>query len=262
MPVALDTDRLLRETFVAQVEHHWVLGSTNDRACECAAARPGSLPLLIVADRQTAGRGRGSNRWWTGAGSLACSLLLDPRPFGIDPGRGPLVSLAAGVALVRAVAPLVPQRTVGLRWPNDVLAGGRKLAGILIEVVPQRLHVIGIGLNTNSTIREAPEELRRTAVTLRDLTGTEHDHTAILRDLLRHLEVLLRQLGADPETIGAEADAVCLHRGQMLTLKQDSRTFSGRCLGIAPDGALILETPQGPRSFYSGVVGEEVGTGD
>jgi BirA family transcriptional regulator, biotin operon repressor / biotin---[acetyl-CoA-carboxylase] ligase len=270
MPTPLDTDRLLRETFVAQVEHCPVLDSTNDRAKQYAAGRPGLLPLLIVADRQTAGRGRGSNRWWTGTGGLACSILLDPRrekdrrgeeetlptrspllPF----SPSPLVSLAAGLAVVRTVAPLLSQETLGIHWPNDVFAAGRKLAGILIEVVPGGLYVIGIGLNTNNTIQDAPQHVRQRAVTLRDLTGREHDHTEILCALLGHLETLLRQLGTTPEAIGAEADRLCLQRGQTLTLEWGRRTACGLCLGIAPDGALILDTPEGRRTFYSGVLG-------
>jgi BirA family biotin operon repressor/biotin-[acetyl-CoA-carboxylase] ligase len=286
MPTPLDPDRLLRETFAAQVEYHSVLGSTNDRAKEYAAGRPGLLPLLIVADRQTAGRGRGSNRWWTGADALACSLLLDPRqetgtkgerererrgegekgrrgdektlPSGsplLPFSSSPLLSLAAGLAVARTVAPLLPDATLGIHWPNDVFAAGRKLAGILVEVVPENLHVIGIGLNTNNTIQDAPADVRRRAVTLRDLTGREHDHTEILRELLGHMETLLRQLGTAPEAIGTEADRLCLQRGQMLTLQRGRRTACGLCLGIAPDGALILDTPEGKRSFYSGVPG-------
>jgi BirA family biotin operon repressor/biotin-[acetyl-CoA-carboxylase] ligase len=175
---------------------------------------------------------------------------LDLSPFPVS-----LVSLATGLAVVRAVAPLLSQENLGLHWPNDVFAAGRKLAGILVEVVPENLHVIGIGLNTNNTIQDAPQDVRQRAVTLRDLTGREHDHTEILRELLGHMETLLRQLGTAPETIAAEADRLCLQRGQMLTLKRGRRTACGLCLGIAPDGALILDTPEGKRSFYSGVLG-------
>ena len=68
--------KILENTFVADVEHHATIGSTNDRAIQCAAFHAVKLPLLILADRQTGGRGRGSNRWWTGPGSLAFSLLV------------------------------------------------------------------------------------------------------------------------------------------------------------------------------------------
>ena len=85
----IDLERLLGESFLAAAEHHPKLDSTQDRAAAAAAA--GSRgPLLIVADRQTAGRGRGSNRWWTGAGSLAFSLLFDPAVWGLSSPAVPL----------------------------------------------------------------------------------------------------------------------------------------------------------------------------
>ena len=164
-----DIDRILRETFVARAEYHPSIGSTNDRAAECAAQSAGELPLLVLADQQTAGRGRGANRWWTGPGALAFSLLLDGRTVAVGGNRSPLVALAAAVAVVDAVAPLLPEHPLGIHWPNDVMVGRRKLAGILIEVLPDGRHVVGIGLNTNNTLADAPAELQSRAVTLRDL---------------------------------------------------------------------------------------------
>jgi BirA family biotin operon repressor/biotin-[acetyl-CoA-carboxylase] ligase len=252
-PAGLVLDRILAETFVARVEYHPILTSTNDRAVHCAAEGPGGLPLLIVAERQTAGRGRGSNRWWTGPGSLAMSLLLDAEAVGAARRRSPLVSLAAAIALVEAVAPRLPAQPVGIHWPNDVLAAGRKLAGILVEVLPDGRHIIGIGLNTNNSLADAPAELQQTATTLRELTGREHDQTEILVDLLRRLEAALRQLAA-PERIGSRADQLCLQHGQNLTLQLGQRSFTGTCVGIAPDGSLLLDTPAGRRRFRSGTL--------
>ena len=77
----MDINRILRETFVVEVEQHAELASTNDRAAQRAKQGAKKLPLLVISDRQTAGRGRGGNRWWTGAGSLAFSLLFDSAAF-------------------------------------------------------------------------------------------------------------------------------------------------------------------------------------
>lgn len=253
-PLPLDIGRITRHTFVARVEQHPVLGSTNDRAKQCAAESTESLPLLILADRQEAGRGRGVNRWWTGRGSLACSLLVDAAALGIDPSRGPMMSLAAGLAVVDTAATLLSACSVGLHWPNDVFAARRKLAGILIEALPGGLAVIGIGLNTNNTIDEAPAELRPLVATLRDLTGSEHDPTSILVSLMRHLERKLRCLAMAPEQLAARANDACLQKGKTLHLELGDQIISGRCLGIASDGALLLETSDGARPFYSGVL--------
>ena len=250
----LDIDRIIRETFVVQVEHHPTLGSTNDRAAQRATHGITTLPLLVLADQQSAGRGRGSNRWWTGEGALAMSLLVEAEMVGADPGRSPLVALATAVAVVDTVAPLLPGHEVGIHWPNDVLAAGRKLAGILVEVLPDRRHVIGIGLNTNNTLADAPAELQTTAATLRDLSSREHDQTAILVDLLKRLDREFRQLRSNPAEVAARADALCLQRGRTVTLQQGNRTIAGRCRGIGPDGAILLETSAGVERFLSGTL--------
>jgi BirA family transcriptional regulator, biotin operon repressor / biotin---[acetyl-CoA-carboxylase] ligase len=184
----LDIDRILCKTFVARVEYLPSVGSTNDRAAECATHDEGKLPLLVVADRQTAGRGRGANRWWTGPGALAFSLAVDARTVNAEHGPAPLVARASAVAVAETVAPLLPDHPVRIHWPNDIMAADRKLAGILIEALPDRRHIIGIGLNTNNTLADAPAELQATAATLRDLAGHEFDQTTILIDLLNHLE--------------------------------------------------------------------------
>lgn len=251
----LDIDRIVSQTFVARAEHHRSLTSTNDRAGQCASQAPAGLPLLIVADRQTSGRGRGSNRWWTGRGSLAFSLLVEADRSGTNAARpSPLAALAAAVAVVETVARLVSPQAVGIHWPNDVMAAGRKLAGILVEVLPNRRQVIGVGLNANNRLAEAPPELQQTATTLWELTGGVHDRTALLISLLGGFQAVFQQLAARPEQIAAAADRVCLQHGKTLAIELGKETITGRCLGIAPDGALLLQTPQGRRSFYSGTL--------
>jgi BirA family transcriptional regulator, biotin operon repressor / biotin---[acetyl-CoA-carboxylase] ligase len=252
----VDIDRILAETFVARIESHCSLPSTNDRAKQCAAEAWDGLPLLILAEQQTAGRGRGGNRWWTGPGSLAFSLLLEPEVVGADRGRPPLVALAAAVAIVETVGPLVSNHQVGIHWPNDVYASGKKLAGILVEVLPDRQHVVGIGLNTNSSIDKAPAELQRTATTLLELTKQRHDQTTLLITLLQRLAMNFELLKQNPERIGRVADKMCLQHDRPLTLALGNQLFTGQCAGIAPDGALLLDTPKRQQRFYTGIVQE------
>jgi len=108
-----------------RIEHHATLSSTQDRAHELAGSLARcDLPLVIVADAQTAGRGRGTNRWWTGSGSLAMSLLFDPSAWDLERSASPQRSLCAALAVVDAVRPLLPAVELGIHWPNDVFAAG------------------------------------------------------------------------------------------------------------------------------------------
>src|SRR5690349_8754461 len=110
----IDTAFLLANSFLAHAEHHELLDSTQTRARQLVERGEIQLPALIVADRQSAGRGRGSNRWWTGEGSLAFSLVVDPEQFGFPRKAVPRLSLAAGVAIVDSVAPRLDGHPIGL----------------------------------------------------------------------------------------------------------------------------------------------------
>jgi len=247
--------KILENSFVADVEYYESISSTNDRAVAAASEANVRLPLLIVADAQTAGRGRGSNRWWTGAGSLAFSLLIGPETGRtVETRLSVLVSLAAGVALVDALAPLVPGHEIGICWPNDVMLDGRKLAGILIEVLPDGKQVIGVGVNANNTAADAPEDVRGRVATLRDATGKMHDTTELLISILNRLEEQLGELAHSPERIATRTNELCLQRGMILEVRQGERALLGECLGIASDGALVLQANDGRQNVYSGMV--------
>jgi BirA family biotin operon repressor/biotin-[acetyl-CoA-carboxylase] ligase len=254
MQPELNVARIPSDSFVARVEHYAALPSTQMRAREAAANPFETLPLMVVADEQTAGRGREGNSWWTGVGNLAFSLLIDPAEFGCPRRAVPSMSLAISVAIIDAIAPRAAEHRIGLRWPNDVFAAGKKLAGVLVEVLPDGRHILGVGLNTNSRATTAPAELQAILTTLLDLTGQRQDHTDLLLALLSRLDDCLRQLGADPNVIGARFNELCLQHGQTLTLFQGEQLIVGRCLEIATDGGLVLETSGGLQSFHSGTL--------
>jgi BirA family biotin operon repressor/biotin-[acetyl-CoA-carboxylase] ligase len=251
-----DLKRLAGASFLARVEYHPELSSTQDRAHEIAAQGAATeLPVLVVADVQKAGRGRGANRWWTGDGSLAASLLFDPAAWGLARRASPERSLAAAVAVIDAVAPALAGHAVGLHWPNDVFADGCKLAGILIDALPDGRHILGIGLNLNSSLAHAPPEVRTRATSIFDLTGCRQDRTTILLAVLERLEARFRQLADSPEELGREFHELCLQVGSRLTIHSGSRRETGTCAGVAIDGALLLDTAAGRQRFYSGVLG-------
>lgn len=239
---------------VDRIDHRPEVSSTNDVARQRAADLPREARLLCLAEEQTAGRGRGANRWWTGPGALAWSLLLDPTARRIDPRDACLVPLAAALAIIDAVGAVAGRGGLGVHWPNDVFAGLRKLAGILVEMLPDGRQIVGVGINVNSRALAAPAELAPRVATVRDLVGLPVDRTALLVDVLRQFDRALDLLAAAREALAARADELCLQHGRTLTIDVGGQRTTGRCQGIAADGALVLDTPSGRRAFYSGVL--------
>jgi len=254
MPTAFNIPQLLSAGFVTRVEHHERLTSTNDYARQFSGAVSREEIMLIVADEQTAGRGRGANRWWTGSGALAFSLLFDPALRHIERCNFHLISLAAAIAIVETAQPLVPSRQVGLHWPNDVFVDGRKLSGILVEALADGRHIVGIGVNLNNSLATAPDELCDVVTTLADLSGRQHDRTSVLAALLTGFDRMLVQLASDAADVARRANKLCLQHGRLITIESGNRIATGSCMGIADDGALQLETSAGREKFYSGVL--------
>ena len=261
MSSSLDLDQLENSPYIAGLEFHAEIDSTQTRARALASGlATDRLPYLVLADRQTAGRGRGDNRWWTGAGSLAFSLIFAPENFGLSRPARPSRSLVVGVALVDVVAPLLAARfgaanpKVGLHWPNDVFVGEQKLAGILIDVAPDERHVLGVGVNTNNTLAAAPAEVRARATSLVELLDEPIDATTFLLDFFDRLGTLLRLSENDPAAMGGRFQELCLQVGQELTVVAPGSQRQGRCQGVAPDGALLLRTAEGVERVYSGAL--------
>jgi BirA family transcriptional regulator, biotin operon repressor / biotin---[acetyl-CoA-carboxylase] ligase len=252
--MTIDPAQLAAATWIDAVEHHGELTSTQDRARAAASELPLERSHLVIADRQTAGRGRGANSWWTGEGSLAFSLVFDPARFELPRRAAPQISLTAAVSLIDAVSPMVAGHVLGLHWPNDVYVAGRKLAGVLVDVLPDGRHILGVGVNTNNTLADAPDELRESIATLHWLTGRPVDHGELLAVFLDQFAIAVRMLSQSPSPLGVRFNEICLQHGQVLTVHHGVERTTGRCAGIAPDGALLLDTDSGRRAFYSGTL--------
>lgn len=253
----LDLSRIESTGLVAQVEHHAEIASTNDRAVALAGRDDVPLPLLVIAERQTAGRGRGANRWWSAAGALTFSLLVETSDAALAPEKWPQFSLTAGLAICEALARHAPHHLWGLKWPNDVFVDERKICGILIEApsAARRRLVIGIGINVNNSFASAPEELQQRATALCDVLGRELSATEVLLDVLRALErrwQLLAQLGF--AAIVDDWRRYCILDGRTVTLVQGHERIVGQCQGIDEMGCLILQTAAGRRTCVAGSI--------
>lgn len=249
-------ETLLSQTFVRDVEWHAELASTNDRALELCASGAIETPHLVVADRQTAGRGRGANAWWSGPGALTFSLIIATEQVEVPPVRWPQVSLTTGLAVCEAVSSLLPTAEVSLKWPNDVHLHRRKVCGILVEVPGSRRGtlVLGIGINVNNLIADAPAELRETAISLADAAGVRLDRPALLTRVLQQIERELAHLAQGNPELAERWQALCCLRGRHVRLVAGEREHAGRCHGIDSEGALVIETEAGRQPFFGGVI--------
>jgi BirA family biotin operon repressor/biotin-[acetyl-CoA-carboxylase] ligase len=225
-------------------------GSTN--ADVASAARGGAAEgLVVVAERQTAGRGRLGRVWESPArAGIAASVLL--RPDGIDPARYGWLPLLAGVALAEGVRRVAEVDAV-LKWPNDLLVGGRKCAGILAEVAEPGAVVIGFGLNTTLRVPELPGP-EATSLALAGAHGVDRD--PLLRAVLRALEAWYgrwRDAGGDAGASGLREryTSGCATLGREVRVQlPGGEELRGRADGVDCAGRLVV----GGRALAAGDV--------
>ena len=241
--------------FGKNIIYHEETRSTNEDAK--AAANDGAPDgTVVVTEFQGTGHGRLSRGWFCPKGEgVLFSVILRPTSF--LPQEAPKCTLLAAVAVARAIRSL--GLDVGIKWPNDILAGGRKLVGILTEMSAEmeRIHyiVIGIGINVNIAADEFSPDIQDTATSLSILAGHAIDRRQLLMAILREMETLYVSVQKD-----GFAPAFDAWRDLSVTLGQDvsvlapGETFEGRAVDIDETGALLVDTPQGRRRVLAGDV--------
>jgi BirA family transcriptional regulator, biotin operon repressor / biotin---[acetyl-CoA-carboxylase] ligase len=216
------------------IEYHPTLASTQDRARALAAA--GSRPTVVVADHQTAGQGTRGRVWDAPAGaSLLASWVFRPAPA--EPG---LFALLAGVAVARALDGLgMPESS--LKWPNDVEAAHKKVAGVLAHATTDGgggSLVLGIGVNVHQRLDDFPSELRQTATSVA-LAGHTVDRLSLLIELSR--ELLRAATPAERQPALEEWRRRSTLIGREVEVTRDGRSVHrGIVRGLADDGALLV----------------------
>jgi len=240
----------LRAAGFATVEVLATAESTMIRSRELAADPGCPLPAAVIADRQTAGRGRRGAAWWQPPGSLAVSLVIDGGAIGggVTPGW----SLACGVALAETIRQLEPAVEAAVRWPNDIEVRGRKLAGIIIETAPANRAIFGIGVNTSGHAADAPEPLRDRIVTLPEITGRTMPRQRLLAAVVSRLLDLLTRVVAEPRTLGRRYRPLCSLTGGSVRAYVGDAIYEGICRGIDDAGGLVIETTSGTTVVRSG----------
>ena len=229
------------------------IGSTNDEALAWAAEGARDVSL-VIADEQTAGRGRAGRKWSTPSGSaLALSLILRPRPVERTlPAR--MTGLAA-LALVQCCRERALEAQI--KWPNDVLLRGCKVAGILVESAwagnALDAAVLGIGVNVAAAAVPPPEQLSFPATSFETELGRRVDRVKLLRDILAALLEWRSRLGT-PEFVQAWEAALAFRGEQVFVGKDNERPLEGTLLGLGQDGSLCLLADGMPQIVHFGEI--------
>jgi len=232
--------------------------STNDEAArQLAAGRP--APFVILARRQTRGRGRLGRNWHSEAnGNLYASFAFRPQ---LAPARMPTFTLWMGVNVCELIANFC-HAAPGIKWPNDLLFNGRKAGGMLtearIDADQIRDLVFGLGLNLNSPAGAWPADLARHAISLAEQTAAPLDANRFTAALIGRVQLAYTQF-VEGDHLATFADLWNRHdvlRGQPVVVLQGARRFAGIAAGVDDAGSLLVRPASGgrPQRFHAGDV--------
>lgn len=229
--------------------------STSDEVKQLSLKSDASA-IVCLADLQTKGRGRLGRQWQSPAGQgIWMSILLKPQ---IPPELAAQLTQVAAVAVVDAIKS-VTGRQAGIKWPNDIIIGNKKVCGILTEMsaeIGSINHVIlGIGMNVD--IESFPEELSTTATSLLLETGVSHSRTDLVESILKRFEVLYYKFVESQSLEGCieMCRAFSVTLGSDISVIQPSRTIYAKAVALNEKGELVIEHKDGEReTIYYGEV--------
>jgi len=237
--------RLYGTPFARRIHHFFKIDSTNTVAMRMGEqGEPHGT--LVLAEEQTAGRGRAGRSWVSERSvGIYCTILLRPP---IPPAHAPLLTLVAGLAARDAAAEDL-DKSPDIRWPNDLLVGGKKFGGILTEMhaEPDRLHyaVVGIGINVNQS--KMPAELAEIATSLKIETSRPHSRFELLVRLLRHFDRYYNRFISDGSQpiVRRFAEVSSYFRGKRVRITTLTEQFTGTTAGLESSGVLRVSRDDG-----------------
>jgi len=240
---SLHTRTIGRTLFCAQET-----GSTNNDAKDMAGESPDGA--VFMAEVQNLGKGRIGRTWSSPPGGVYMSILLKPD---IPPSQAPGLALVAGYAVASTLRSLFGL-DARVKWPNDVLVGGKKVCGVLCEMRAEADRVadivVGIGINANVEIKGLPAATRETAASLNDLIGRTVDRSLLIANVLNSFEAAYEEyLRSGMESLARRITEIAAYLGQEVTVKNltaaHSAETTGTFLGIDPQGRAVLKLPGG-----------------
>lgn len=202
---------------------------------------------VVIAERQTAGKGRSGKSWESPLGGVWLSIILTPNA---DYSRIPLITLATGVAVAKALEKIGVENPE-IKWPNDVLINGRKVCGILAEAVTSFNNIenviVGIGIDANLSIEDLPEELQGRATTLENELEGKVDESLLVRTLLQELEKVTDLFNrGEYEEILKEWRKRSYTIGKLVEVKKPfAKPYDAYAIGISKEGSLVVEKTDG-----------------
>lgn len=250
-----DLSRIQATAELQHLEFHPILESTNSLAMQLIPDLTAHRPALVLTEHQTAGRGRGGHQWFSDAGALTFSIVLDVEAFPAE--QRCLISIATGIAVRRTLEQALEDISIGsgsgshsrtrritVKWPNDVLIDDRKVCGVLTELSadPDQVSVvIGVGINVNNSLVSLPAEIQSKATSIFDVCGQSVDQSELLIQLLKQIQSSCRRLKSDPAGIIDELNQWHVLSGKQVQVDLGNQTVDGLCVGVDPDGSLLLK---------------------
>ena len=225
--------------------------STNDVAAEYARNEKND-GLAIFTEEQTVGRGRAGNKWLSGrADSILCSIVLHEESLGLIENKlnAELLSLTCAVAVAETIGK--PGRSQAkIKWPNDIMLNGKKVAGILLEskslpVSKSKIYVVGIGINCHQKKESFADELQQIATSLDVESHSISDRILLAKRLLVSLDRWLEVAANNGDKIIDRWRQLSIQLSHRVTLLFDGNKFTGHCVGIDPEKGLILQLDTG-----------------
>ncbi|MBE5780870.1 MAG: biotin--[acetyl-CoA-carboxylase] ligase [Clostridiales bacterium] len=261
LPELVEVYRFSPQEAPYEIVHFDSLSSTNQKAKELAL-KGAEHGTVVVCEEQTEGRGRQGRQWLSKRGEgIYCSIILRPS---VPPEQVHQFALMAGVAVARAISALGMLGNVGLKWPNDVLCGSRKISGILCEMSadPDGVEYLVLGIGINVKQQEFPRELWGIATSMAMETGRSCVRPQLLAMILTEFFDLYQEamvkVSFEPMLREYVDWSVCV--GKQVTVSSHRSRISGRCLGFGPDGALVLRDQEG--KMHSVLAGDVSVRGD
>lgn len=246
----------LSTVWVAQTIHYYDETDSTNLQAKLAAGEGATQGTLFVADKQTAGRGRRGRSWDSPAGgNLYFSLLLKPT-FAVD--RASMVTLVMGLAVAESVHEYCGVDAL-IKWPNDVVIGGKKVCGILTELGLKGNEidylVVGVGINVRK--QEFAETIASTATSLEVEAGIELDRVELLTRIMKKFERLYEDFVADGSlaTLKESYNALLVNRDREVRVLDPKGEYTGVACGIADTGELLVTRADGSvEMVYAGEV--------